>query len=192
METLFNPTITDGSLDSVDLGGAATGVEGDYTITFNAVGTHGDTDSATATLTIEAAAEVLPVITLSDVTGGVDRITGSWTVDAWTDTITSASVFASTTGYVNTGYDGMGVIQGQGGAVTSGTFTVTGLEAATEYYICIGDYTSIYSEEGTVTTAAARSLETMTKSELVDIAKEQGIEVTSKMTKTQLLETLNN
>ncbi len=45
--------VTNGTLDSVDLGGAITGIVGTYTITFNAVGYEpSDTASDTAELTI--------------------------------------------------------------------------------------------------------------------------------------------
>lgn len=58
MITTFGATATGGTnpVIAVDLGGASTGVAGDYTITFTASNDEGMTDVKTGTLTIEPSA----------------------------------------------------------------------------------------------------------------------------------------
>lgn len=98
MEELFKPTITNGTLDTVDLGGAATSVAGTYTITFTAVGSEvSDTAVATAELTIEEEV-VVPVIT-ADATATTPN--GTALSDVELITLFNASVTEGATLMVN-------------------------------------------------------------------------------------------
>lgn len=181
MISLFNPTVTDGTLDSVDLGGAATGVSGDYTITFNAVGTHGDTDSATATLTIEEAATVPAEVTAS--ASNIAAISATIDYDVTLNSDTSVSIQVVPTGATFPPHGNTtATVDGPG------SFESTGLTASTTYDIVYASTSNpMNTVAGSFTTIAAQD---MNKSDLIKYAEHQGVDVDSKMTKSQILELL--
>lgn len=181
MISLFNPTVTNGSLDSVNLGGAATGIAGVYTITFNAVGTHSDTDSATATLTIEEPATVPAEVTASAT--NITAISATIDYNVTLNSDTSVSIQVVPTGETFPPYGNT-----QATVNGTGSFESTGLTASTTYdIIYASDLNTTNTVISSFTTIAAKD---MNKSDLIKYAEHQGLNVGSKMTKAQILELL--